>query len=302
MRRLKVAILVEHVAPWLGANFNAAARVMNCVAVESRPHATRTMHEKATNGDLFACVPLRTTGVSGATSSLADIRPDVVVTLGWSGARNAAGLSWCLANKVPAVVATDSAQDNFRRTYWRELIKRRIVGLYSAGWAANQAASDYLMALGMQKERVLVGPVDSIDVEHFRSGAKVVRQREEEVRQRRALPHDYFVAVSRFVPEKNIPTLLVAYAQYKKLVHDESWKLVLVGAGPVETKIRKLIQKLGIDGDVLLPGHVQFEELPIYYGLARSHGNGPPRDCVTPVRRRKRTRERRRQRFCLRCL
>ena len=46
------------------------------------------------------------------------------------------------------------------------------------------------------------------------------------------------------------------------------WHLVLLGDGPLRSSIFDLRSSLGLDNSVHLPGFKQYDELPIYYGLA----------------------------------
>jgi glycosyltransferase involved in cell wall biosynthesis len=48
----------------------------------------------------------------------------------------------------------------------------------------------------------------------------------------------------------------------------EIWHLVLLGDGPLKSDLCHLISDLGLDACVHLPGFKQYDELPIYYGLA----------------------------------
>jgi glycosyltransferase involved in cell wall biosynthesis len=46
------------------------------------------------------------------------------------------------------------------------------------------------------------------------------------------------------------------------------WSLVLLGEGPLKTGLCHLISDLSLQQHVLLPGFKQYDELPVYYGLA----------------------------------
>ena len=102
--------------------------------------------------------------------------------MGWTGPRNLAALLWALNNGVPTVVVVDSNEHDFLRTAWKEGVKRRLVSRYSVGWAASTSSARYLARLGMPTERIVKGPVDTIDVDHFRAGADAARQRANHVR------------------------------------------------------------------------------------------------------------------------
>ena len=272
----KIAMLFDRVPPALFANLNAAARLLDVVAVEAMPESGKPDEGRAT--DLFRRVrlqhlnsatrPTRRGIPSLMNETLSAIRPDVVVLLGWSEVRDLSGLRWCVDNGVPAIVASDSNAYDFPRSRWKEEIKRQVVGLCSAAWAAGSRSSEYLAALGMPPERIVTGPVDTIDVEHFSAGAIRAREEAALTRARLDLPDEYFFASSRLAPEKNLFNLVEAYSLYRRRAGEGAWKLVIAGDGPLMSDIRQSISERALDEFVTLAGWVGFEELPSYYGLA----------------------------------
>lgn len=62
---------------------------------------------------------------------------------------------------------------------------------------------------------------------------------------------DIVLAVGRFVPEKDFQTLIRAFARLKR----RSARLVILGKGPDEAKVRAEVQRLGLTGRVSLPGY-----------------------------------------------
>jgi len=82
------------------------------------------------------------------------------------------------------------------------------------------------------------------------------------------LPEKFFVAAKRFIPKKNILELIKAYALYKSWAGEKAWSLVICGSGPLEDEIRGLIETMGLQSDILLPGYKNAEEMAVFYGLA----------------------------------
>ena len=72
------------------------------------------------------------------------------------------------------VVMSESSRQDEPRTWWKEAIKRRIVGLYSAALVGGQRHVEYLVELGMPRERVFTG-YDVVDNDYFRQKAEEVR-------------------------------------------------------------------------------------------------------------------------------
>jgi 1,2-diacylglycerol 3-alpha-glucosyltransferase len=157
------------------------------------------------------------------------------------------------------------------------LIKRIVVSLFSAGLAGGQLQREYLVTLGLPRNRVFTR-YDVVDNDYFAQRANEVRGKKEEVRMKYGLPRNYFLASARFVPKKNLPMLIRAYARYRRLADSREdgqrttdnrpWDLVLLGDGPLKADICRLISDSRLHGHVHLPGFIQYRELPAYYALA----------------------------------
>jgi glycosyltransferase involved in cell wall biosynthesis len=169
-------------------------------------------------------------------------------------------------------MSESTAQDE-PRFWWREAIKRRIVNGYSTALVGGQRHIEYLAGLGMPRDRIFIG-YDVVDNDYFRQKAEEVRGQRSEVRQKYGLPENYFLASARFIKKKNLPTLLRAYAGYRRLVERSAnsslWDLVLLGDGPLKSDLCRLIADLRLYDSVLMPGFKQYDELPGYYALANA--------------------------------
>jgi glycosyltransferase involved in cell wall biosynthesis len=118
----------------------------------------------------------------------------------------------------------------------------------------------------MDAERTFTG-YNVVDNDHFRDGAETARQNADALRRRFDLPKNYFLAIGRFIPKKNFPFLLKAYASYRER-SPEPWDLVLLGDGPLAESIEDQRRTLNLEAAVHLPGFKQYQDLPVYYGLA----------------------------------
>ncbi len=195
------------------------------------------------------------------------VTPEVVAVPGWSDCGALAALAWCQRRGVPAVVMSESTHHDERRAWWREAVKRRVVGLCRAGLVGGSLHGSYLARLGMASERIFRG-YDVVDNHHFQSGAAAARRDAAAVRQRLGLPASYFLASSRFIAKKNLSVLLRAYRGYRAMAGDKAWSMVLTGDGEQRPELERLRDELGLGGTVLMPGFKQYDELPAYFGLA----------------------------------
>ncbi len=219
--------------------------------------------------------------VCGSIATALDrLRPTVVFLNGWMDRGALAGLRWCQRTGTPAVVMSESTRHDsspndllpdpghpVARPWWREAIKRRIVGQFSAALVGGTPHREYVAELGMAKERIFDG-YDVVDNDYFAAGADAARNDDAELRAKHNLPRQFFLASARFIPKKNLPRLVRAFAAYRSAAGPSAWGLVLLGDGPEKAEIERLIAALNLSASVHLPGFKPFTELPIYYGLA----------------------------------
>jgi 1,2-diacylglycerol 3-alpha-glucosyltransferase len=195
---------------------------------------------------------------------------DAVAIPGWFGEDALAALRWCVETGTPAILMSESMASDKPRVAWREWIKQRIIDLYSTALVGGQRHIDYLVALGMPRDRIFTG-YDVVDNDYFARSASEVRGQKEEVRKKYGLPENYFLASARFIEKKNLSTLIRGYAGYRHAAaNSEPWDLVLLGDGPLKSDLCRLIADLRLDSSVLLTGFRQYDELPFYYGLANA--------------------------------
>src|SRR5438046_10058644 len=207
------------------------------------------------------------------TKALREADPAVALIAGWGTPASLIALEWCLQNQRPAVVMSESNAFDEKRYALAELIKRIVVSSFSAGLAGGQLQSEYLVTLGLPRNRVFTG-YDVVDNEYFRRKANEVRGKKEELRRKYRLPEKYFLASARFVRKKNLPMLIRAYARYRRFADSREdgqrttdnrpWDLVLLGDGPLKADICRLISDFRLHGHVHLRRFIQYPELPAY--------------------------------------
>jgi glycosyltransferase involved in cell wall biosynthesis len=193
-------------------------------------------------------------------------RPACVCLNGYASPLALGALHWCLRNRVPAVMMSESTVWDEPRKPWKEWLKSRVIRLCSSALVGGAPHADYMALLGMPRERIALG-YDAVDNDYFDLGSQKTRSREFEIRKKHGLPEKYFLACARFTPKKNLPRLVEAYAQYRKL-GVAPWDMVILGDGGGREALVTLCSKLGLEKNVHLVGAKPYDELPIYYGMA----------------------------------
>ena len=144
-------------------------------------------------------------------------------------------------------------------TFWKEKIKKFLISKYQAALVGGNPHKRYLIKLGMPTDAIFLG-YDVVGNEVFYPD------------QIKSLPSPlnkpFFLAINRFVHKKNLPFLLSAYADYRKLVGDQSWDLVLCGDGELRVQLEQQITNQTIQDYVHLPGFLQQQELLPYFAHA----------------------------------
>jgi 1,2-diacylglycerol 3-alpha-glucosyltransferase len=195
---------------------------------------------------------------------LNQIQPDALALPGIRNAGSMSAFIWAKTHAKKTVMFSESTYDDKARNYWVESLKRQIGSRFDAALVGGKRQKEYASFLGIPEDRIFLG-YDVVDNEHFARGAVEARHQEETYRRRFGLPKDYFLTVSRFIEKKNLPFLIDAYRQYRRLAGKQSWDLVMCGSGPLGAHLQDRARDLP---GVHFPGFKQADELPFYYGLA----------------------------------
>jgi len=292
-RKPSVAVIFHHIGPYHHARLNAAAGRLSVTGIEWSAKG----YDAWGSADLCAryCkislfseaadhYPGNRQRREAFRWALDQANPDVVAVNGWNNFGSLAAARCCMERGIPMVVMSESARGDEPRTWWKEIIKRRIVDLYAAALVGGQRHVEYLVELGMPRERIFTG-YDVVDNAFFEQRALEIRNanplQADETRKKHALPENYFLASARFIEKKNLPILIRAYAEYRDRLKGTGvtdpgynrgapWDLVLLGDGPMRDTLNTQLSTLNLHAHVHLPGFKPYDELPVYYGLAKA--------------------------------
>ena len=152
-----LAVFYPRIGPYHYARLRAAGKLGKLVAVEMSSQDNTYAWEQISGSDSFFRVslfqnadfyrkPARTI-LRQIDSVLSDERPDAVAVPGWFGRRQSCILGWCIQTRTPCIVMWESSLLDGPRKWWREILKRRVVQLYTTGLAAGKPQLDYLASI-----------------------------------------------------------------------------------------------------------------------------------------------------------
>jgi hypothetical protein len=264
-----VAIIFHRFGPYHCARVRAVAAKVSAVGIEVVRKDSTYQWDVIHNAQGFRRVTLFPE-LEGNQPSLRELRrrlysclekehPRAVAIPGWSAPYALLALNWCLQRAVPAVLMSESTVLDKRRISLAERVKGRLLRLYSSALVGGSRHAQYLHELGFPRSAMFTGydVVDNAHFAQFESGSEGGL----------GAGHS-FLACCRFVPVKNLPRLLQAYARYRQAAGSSAWDLVLAGDGPERDELVQAIKMLGLDGSVRLPGFVQYDGLRALYARA----------------------------------
>ncbi|MCJ8279698.1 MAG: glycosyltransferase family 4 protein [Rivularia sp. ALOHA_DT_140] len=193
-------------------------------------------------------------------SVLSQIDPEVIVIAGYANIGMFAALLWSIWHRKPAILLSESKEDDAPRSYLSEIIKRWILKGYKAALVGGKPQKRYLIKLGMNPKSIF-------------TGYNVVGNDEFQPEKIKSLPvphqKPYFLAINRFVAKKNLLTLISSYGNYSQTAGIDAWDLVLCGNGELRPQIEQQIAELNLQDSVHLPGFLQQDELLPYFAHAK---------------------------------
>lgn len=193
--------------------------------------------------------------------------PDVVATNGYQPIEAREALSWCRRNDKSCILMSESKWDDMPRWRLKEWAKGCLVRRFDAALVGGEPHRDYLVRLGMPRTTIAFG-YNAVDNRYFAKGSAKACKNAVDLRRALGLPTRYFFACTRFLPRKNVDGLLRGYAT---LSEDERnrWGLVIAGSGDESGRLQAIVRDLKLD-NVMFPGFVQYDQLPVYFGLANA--------------------------------
>jgi glycosyltransferase involved in cell wall biosynthesis len=185
-------------------------------------------------------------------ATIAEQKPDVVVVCGWVVWPYVSLFSAPALEGVPFVIGMDTPWQGTIRQRLGRFRLMRLVQKTTAWVTASERSASYARRLGVPTSRIHTGfygfddaPLAGVEQQRQSDGAWPRR----------------FLYVGRYIPQKDLRTLVDGYRQYRSMVRSP-WSLTCCGSGPDAHLLD------GVDG-LTNAGFNQPAELP---GLLRRHG------------------------------
>lgn len=191
------------------------------------------------------------------------MRPEMVVVTGYADQCLWAAWLWALVHRRPIVIWFESNQFDYPRHALKEAVKRAFVSRCTLGCTYGESNKDYLVALGLPRDRVVSG-LAVVDVGGLQGGTAKTNG-ESSIRT--------LLSVGRSISVKNYPFLIDSFAAYIRSNPATSLRLKIVGGGPEHEKLREMVRKYGLEEmiaihDAVLPNEVkQFYYAADYFVL-----------------------------------
>jgi 1,2-diacylglycerol 3-alpha-glucosyltransferase len=198
------------------------------------------------------------------------LQPDILVIPGWGFPTSRAAFKWAKQHRSLAILMSDSKWDDEPRSPWKEKLKSFYIRQFQSALVAGQLHKDYLIKLGMPDRAIFLG-YDVVDNDYFTQHTQQCHLNPQEIRQKIPQISDrpYFIAVTRFIPRKNVIVLVRAFAKYRQLLPpQQAWDLVICGSGEELHNISDCIRINNLEGCIHLPGFQTYQMLPYWFGLA----------------------------------
>src|SRR6266446_6136645 len=161
-RKPAVAVVFHHIGPYHHTRLNAAADRLSMMGIEwsakgydawGETDSPARYHKISLFSDAADRYPRSRQRREAFRWALEQANADVVAVNGWNNFGSLIAANCCLRCRIPKVVMSESSRQDEPRTWWKEAIKRRIIGLYSAALVGGQRHVEYLVELGMPRER-----------------------------------------------------------------------------------------------------------------------------------------------------
>ena len=204
--------------------------------------------------------------------ALEEANPDFIAIPGWGYDFSRITIKWGRQNNKRLVLMSESKKDDAPRNFVKEAVKKHFwVNKFDSAIVGGQKHVDYLVDLGMRREKIFTG-YDVVDNGFFASEVVKIQEQWSKSGQPDTFPKNkFFLSANRFIPRKNLPRLIECFAAaVTSGKMKEDWDLVLLGGGTDEQTnlIRSTAEQFEIGKRIHCPGFVTYDKICDWYAAA----------------------------------
>lgn len=188
----------------------------------------------------------------------------------WSISVSQAGLTALFLKiknpKLPFLLTIQEGSSK-KRLFWRRIMVWPLIKKIFKKADYIQAISKFLADFG--KDMGAQCPIEivanGVNVKEFEKALTIPQEEKEKLKKKLGIKKDekVLITLSRLAPKNAIDDLIKSL-QYLNL----PVKLLILGVGPDEKKLKNLAKKLKLSSKVLFLGHIEYEDLPEYLGIS----------------------------------
>ena len=203
--------------------------------------------------------------VSGILKAIKNVKPDIVNLTGYYDLASWIVLGYCKMKGIKTILSNESTANDHVRNGFKESVKAFIIKQFDGYFNFGTASENYLLSLGISKEKMLVkrNCVDNKVLKEIYLKQIPFRN----VQQKRLnLAPKNFIFVGRLIEYKNLVRFLEAFGlAQKKSVHN--WGVIILGDGELKTDLQEAVSNKNIQNISFQKG-VSWQQVPEYLALS----------------------------------
>ncbi|MCK4797091.1 MAG: glycosyltransferase family 4 protein [Spirochaetes bacterium] len=278
---MKLVIITNILNPYAKARFSYLANQKGidlCVLIQSSNEPNRKWEYKEKEKLGFKCVLMPGIHINFGKKKLLSLHinlkvknfilpenPDFVIIIGWNNPTTFLAARVCKKYNIPLIALSGSTinEPSIFRSLAKPIIRayhKKCSAFFAYGTAAKELLNQY-WKINNKKIHILGNPVDN---DFFSKNCIQFRKQKKYF-------HPIFkkaktiLFVGQLIERKGILELLQAFKLIQIKFPDIS--LAIAGSGPLEEKIKNIIEKEQLNNIVLL-GYVEYQKLPLLYADA----------------------------------
>ncbi|PWK26746.1 glycosyltransferase involved in cell wall biosynthesis [Arcicella aurantiaca] len=195
-------------------------------------------------------------------------RPQLIYLNGYYDVSYWAVIVYAKTKGIKIIIDSESNEQSRERIWWKESLKKVILTQLDGYLCLGTKATEYLLKLGIKKEKILSTRNIGIANDKVSALYKTAYAQRNHTKERLNLPQFNFIYAGRFNPIKNLKMLIEAFGEISQThPFSKQWGLILSGDGTEKEDLKALVQSKKLANIFFLPS-CEWHEVPARYALA----------------------------------